>query len=487
MRILFVVHGFPPEGSRGTELYSFYLLKELQRQGHDVHVFYPVRCPEKAEFETQTGATEGIDWTTVNFTYRNSSGFLSDHEIPEITGRFRELLADWRPDVVHFHHLIQLSFSMVPAAARSGAAVLYTLHDFKLICPRGQMLRRDLSVCDRPEPANCAACKITLFPLPRRYRIWSEILEKFVVPYRHHSWLRAGARWLENRHAARLGKERPEVVLAVQERWEDFQAAADAVGLFISPSQTVRQKFIEAGIPADKILHSPNGYPVEHFSGFERSPSPVLRFGLIGTFIPSKGVDLLIRAFNGIGQADVILNLFGKFNRYEGFLKYEEYVRPLVKHRGIQFRGEFEHGKIARCLSEIDVLVVPSIWLENAPLTIQEAFLTGTPVIAAGQGGMAEMVRDGENGLLFKPGDIKDLRRQMIRILREPGLLERLQLHLLKENEEGRPLGIKSMAEDARFLTGVYERLGAPQPPLQKRKPSLLTRLKTVLFPQEKK
>ena len=71
--------------------------------------------------------------------------------------------------------------------------------------------------------------------------------------------------------------------------------------------------------------------------------------------------------------------------------------------------GEFKHSRIAEIFSEIDVLVVPSVWYENSPLVIQEAFLAGTPVIASDIGGIPELVKDKENGLLFKANDDNDL------------------------------------------------------------------------------
>jgi glycosyltransferase involved in cell wall biosynthesis len=81
-------------------------------------------------------------------------------------------------------------------------------------------------------------------------------------------------------------------------------------------------------------------------------------------------------------------------------------------------------------LSEIDVIVVPSLWYENAPLVIQEAFATKTPVITTNLGGMAEAVDHGINGLLFERGDVADLARQLRRIVNEPELLDGLRAHI---------------------------------------------------------
>jgi glycosyltransferase involved in cell wall biosynthesis len=92
----------------------------------------------------------------------------------------------------------------------------------------------------------------------------------------------------------------------------------------------------------------------------------------------------------------------------------------------ISFCGRFDHDQLAQVLSGIDVLIVPSIWYENAPLVIQEAFAVKTPVIATNLGGMAEAVTHEVNGLLFEPGSVEDLSKQLRRVVEEKGLIEKL-------------------------------------------------------------
>jgi hypothetical protein len=89
----------------------------------------------------------------------------------------------------------------------------------------------------------------------------------------------------------------------------------------------------------------------------------------------------------------------------------------------VEFHGRFDNSRLSEVHACIDVLVVPSLWAENAPVTIQEAFLTGTPLLVSDIGGMAEYVPDGKNGLQFLVGDDEDLARKMQRLLSEPGLL----------------------------------------------------------------
>jgi glycosyltransferase involved in cell wall biosynthesis len=136
------------------------------------------------------------------------------------------------------------------------------------------------------------------------------------------------------------------------------------------------------------------------------------------------------------------------------FPDYVARLRAAVEGGDVQFVGPFENQDAVAVFSEIDVLVVPSLWWENAPITIHEAILTGTPVITADFGGMADFVRPGVNGLLFKVGDAADLARQMTVFLEDPARLEALRQA---------PRGMKRMEEDAADMERRYlELMGAP-------------------------
>ena len=115
----------------------------------------------------------------------------------------------------------------------------------------------------------------------------------------------------------------------------------------------------------------------------------------------------------------------------------------------ILFCGRFENDRIAKILSEIDVLVVPSLWYENSPLTIHEAFLARVPVVAAGLGGMAEFVQDGANGLHFEFGSSEDLYRKLTMLERDRSLIARLD----------RFPAVKTIQENAVELEHLYETL----------------------------
>jgi len=147
--------------------------------------------------------------------------------------------------------------------------------------------------------------------------------------------------------------------------------------------------------------------------------SPVT-FGFMGRVIPVKGVDILIKAFTAIPDESARLLVFGSAGSTTPFLQR-------LGNDRVRFMGGYDNRDIDRTLSEIDVLVAPSIWYEVSPLVIQEAFLAGIPVITTGIGGMAELVTDGVNGFTVPPGDQNALEAVMRSIIENPEILNRIR------------------------------------------------------------
>ena len=150
-----------------------------------------------------------------------------------------------------------------------------------------------------------------------------------------------------------------------------------------------------------------------------------MRFGYIGALHAHKGVELLLEAFQGLGDR-AELHIHGSAF---GSPVSESYRRRITGRQGTQvvFHGAFDNHRIGEILASLDVVVVPSLCYENAPLTIQEAFVGGVPVITADRGGMADLVRDGIDGLHFRLGDMADLREKLLYVVDHPDVLDRLR------------------------------------------------------------
>ena len=161
-----------------------------------------------------------------------------------------------------------------------------------------------------------------------------------------------------------------------------------------------------------------------------------------------KGVHLLVEAFQALPQAE--LRIYGGEAAYAPYPDEKRFRSQLANSARIRCMGRYEQHELGRILAEVDVVVVPSIWYENAPLVIREAFLAHTPVITADFGGMREWVADGVNGLLFEPRNIDDLRQKMMRFITEPDLVARLSRAFP---------AVRSIRADAALLEQHYRRL----------------------------
>jgi GT2 family glycosyltransferase len=199
---------------------------------------------------------------------------------------------------------------------------------------------------------------------------------------------------------------------------------------FFAPSQCMLERFVAAGIPRDRISRSDYGFDHTRFEVKGAAPRKgvrPLKIGFLGSLMVSKGPHVLLEAFRRLPAGAASLDLFGSHCGYHGDTSYEKQIEPLLATPGVSFRGPLPYRDVPAALSSIDVLAVPSIWQENSPLVIREAFLAGIPVVASAIGGIPEAVTDGTNGLLFSPGDSADLARALMRLLDEPGLIDRLR------------------------------------------------------------
>ena len=156
---------------------------------------------------------------------------------------------------------------------------------------------------------------------------------------------------------------------------------------------------------------------------------------------------VLLDAIDRLPGGSVTLDVFGSAAAYHGDNEYLSSLESRLGHPAIRRLGPVPHDRMASRLADIDALVVPSVWIENAPFIIREAFASGVPVMASDLGGMAEMVCHGRNGLLFAPGDAAALAAQLRRLLDEPGLLDTLRSGIAP------PMSIE---EDAARLRDVY-------------------------------
>jgi len=422
MRILQVAHGFPPDQMAGAEVYTWTLAREMARRGHDVHALVPAVRPGHPEHALVEEQVDGVAVLRLNQNHLALDRLEATYSDPGIDAIFADLLGRLRPDVVHVQHTIGLSIGILRLARAAGVPVVMTLHDFWFHCPRGQRMTPRGHLCAEVQPWRCALCVAG-----KRAAYASEWLGAYARGAARETEgegaLQRGLLFLPRLGAylAREGLRAP----ILRRLGETREALLDADRL-LAPSRFLLERYVEQGIPREKLELSEYGMDDTPFQQLGPRPprgasTRPVRFGFVGTLMPNKGPDLALRAFEGLPREEATLDLHGSGAGPSG----EEYVRrlrSLSTHPWVTFRGPFDNRRIAEVLRSLDVLIVPSRWWENAPLTFHEAVMDRMPVVAAGHGGMAELAERFGNALLFRPGDPDDLARVLRRFLEEPGL-----------------------------------------------------------------
>ena len=350
---------------------------------------------------------DGVRVFAVNRRRPRPAGFEAYRD-PGPAAAVRGLIEAYRPDVVHVHHLDGLSTGVVFEARRLGVPVVVTLHDFWPACPLGQLFDLGGHVCPGPSPTRCLGCVGGQVATPPAMRAAARRLPMLGS---------MGAIAGRVARATGRGADRVEARLV---EMRAVLAAADAV---VSPSRFLRDRLAGLGFAGIEVL--PNGH-VAPRPAARTADAGRLRVGFIGAAIPSKGVHVLAEAFRRLDDPTATLAIHGPFPPYHGDAGYEARVRAALGPHAGAIRGPFPHGRLAEILGGLDVLVVPSLWEENAPLTVEEAFAHGVPVVVSDHGGLSERVRHDVDGLRFPPGDAGALARALRRLLDEPGLRARL-------------------------------------------------------------
>lgn len=229
----------------------------------------------------------------------------------------------------------------------------------------------------------------------------------------------------------------------VELRWEAMRQLGAMVDLFLAPSQYLQREMVRFGLPAARVRHCDYGFAVEAFRKREDLPPVARRFAFVGSLVRHKGVHILLEAFESM-PPDAQLEVAGSFD-YDP--AYSDLLRRAVRHPGVRFVGGVPPTGIPAFLERADALVVPSIWHENSPLTIHEAFLTGIPVVAARMGGSTELIAAG-GGVLYDADDVAELAGHLRRLYEEVGLVQQL-------GRSAPP--VKSMEAHVPELLGYYE------------------------------
>jgi glycosyltransferase involved in cell wall biosynthesis len=432
MRILFTVHAFLPTHRGGAELYTFYVAQALRRLGHEVRIVFR---EDGAGFEVGESIYEGLSCTVIKksiFWAPNRERWEPGRDA-RVDGVIAELFESFRPDVVHINHLLGLSAGLPALARLAGIPTVFTLHDYWLFCERFTLLEGGTRICSGAAPEKCAGC---VQKTSTRWPDWE--------PSRR-GWIADSKRAIKL--VLRKSLEAPGLVRRCHDRAAAMGEVINSTDLFVAPTRFLMDQVMRHGMPSEKIIFCEHGMSDNVFgrSEYDQRPQDTgrLRFGFVGSITYHKGVGVLLDAFRGFEEADLVL-----YGRRQPFLdSYED----VLAQANVEFRGLLLDEDKSQAFGELDALIVPSIWYENSPLVIHEAFQAGIPVITSDIGGMAELVTDGRNGLHFRVGDAADLRAKI------------KSLHLNRQTlgalRQGIP-EVKGMVEHVTELLEIYARAG---------------------------
>lgn len=393
MRLALPVHKFPPESLGGTEIYTRTLARALVQAGHTVALFYPSTTVQQL---TQDDTPEGMHrWRAPLAPTRASEDpvrqFWHTFRDQAIERAFTTFLQEYQPDLVHFQHVQGVSARLIEQAA--GCPRLVTLHDYWYFCANSQLIRPDQQPCAGPSWGcyNCVDCATARADLTQLRRL------------------------------------RPVVALPFAYRNAYLRRMMAQIDRFIAPSAFLRQQYIDQGWPAAKIVTLENGMDRRRLLDAPdlTLPMPLGRphFGFIGSLAWQKGVHILVEAFNQL-PAQAALTIYGSDS---AFPDYGAELRRLARHPHLRFAGPIGFDQVGAALRQFDALIVPSLWYENSPLVIQEAYVMGVPVLASRIGALTEKVQEGKTGLLFTPGDSHALAATLQSVIDRPEQLQVLR------------------------------------------------------------
>lgn len=321
--------------------------------------------------------------------------------------KIKQLLADEKPDIAHFHNTFPLiSPSAYYACADARVPVVQTLHNYRLLCPAATLLR-DGRICE-----SCVGRRVS----------WPGVVH---ACYRDSRAATAAVSGMLASHRA-------------------LRTWNQKVDIYVALSKFAREEFIQGGLPRERIVVKPN---FVHDPGVATS---VGDYGLyVGRLSEEKGISVLFSAWSKLTSL-VPLQIAGV-----GPMQEKAVVE--IERRGlsqVKLLGYLQPDQVLEVMRGARFLIFPSVWFEGFPMVIAEAFACGVPVIASRLGAMQEIVEDGRTGLHFSAGDAQDLATKIEWAWSHPDLMREMGNSARREYEAK-----YTPEHNYRALMDIYERV----------------------------
>ncbi|MFG1410848.1 glycosyltransferase family 4 protein [Xanthobacter sp. VTT E-85241] len=395
MRVLVVAHAHPSYSLGGAELAAHNLHKGLKAIGGATSRYLArVSSPVPRHAASALMSLRQKDDEILYHADEYDHFLLSNRNTEDLRRDFVRFLREYRPDVVHFHHILGLGLETLFAVRDTlpDAVIVVTFHEFLSICHHhGQMVKTGgMKLCQRASPVECHSCFPEISP----------------------------ARFLQ------------------RERF--IQSMLEIADHYVSPSRFLAERFVDWGLDGARISVIGNGVDIAEAAPPRGLTGPSKRrgsFAYFGQMTPYKGADVLLDAVGRVPESvwgeDARMMIFGG-NLERQPEAFQKKIAALVEKAGdrVRFYGSYQNAEMPRLMRSVDWMIMPSVWWENSPVVIQEAFFHGRPIIASNIGGMAEKIRDGVDGLHFRVGSAEDLADRLIEALTEPDLWGRLRANI---------------------------------------------------------
>jgi len=325
------------------------------------------------ETEFKDYFVDRIDYSNIKPNLNNFKTALKMIYSIDAKKKIELLIQKTKPDIAHLHNIYgRLTPSILYALKKNNIPTIMTLHDFKIICPAYNMLRNG-SICEICKGGKYYRCIITKCHKNSYLASLVYALEAYI-----YFWLKT---YLKH------------------------------VKYFITPSMFMKNKLIEFGIPKEKLVYIPNFVSFQSIIPIYNSKSYLLYSGKL---LKTKGLATLLKAIKDL--PDISLFIAGDGDMKE---ELEAYVKYNML-QNIRFLGHLEENELHNVLKDSLFVILPTECYENAPMAVLEAFAHGKPVVGSNIAGIPELVIDGETGLLFEPGNYKQLKEKIEYFLSHP-------------------------------------------------------------------
>ena len=348
----------------GSETYFFGIKDILEKNGHEVVVF-SMKDDKNFESKYEKNFVENINYNNKSLISKIKNGLklINSHEAYI---KLCKLIEETKPDIAHVNLIYhQLTPAIFHALKKYNIPIVFTAHDYKIICPNYKIYNRN-RICKKCYGGKYYNC------------------------------------FLNNCHKKSFSYS---FLLMLEAYYHKFKGSYELINKIICPSKFMKEQILLSGIPSNKLIHIPNFISNEFYiikfdkESFKRE-NIILYYGRLSK---EKGIETLLDAKKRIDNVKL---------KIIGIGPEEEYLKNKVKDEKINnviFLGFKSGNDLLREISSSKCTIIPSVWNEVFGLTIIESFSVGTPVIGAKAGGITEIIKENLTGFLYNPYDITEL------------------------------------------------------------------------------